>query len=1813
MPPSELVAGSALDQALGGGTSFTSNVHTAAASQGPYAWANNGLGRYGSNSETFRATGRDYQGDLSKSMFHAEEAKRLGYINEAEFDWLYTVNKPGERRSTIEKLLGYKAHTGGVLGALDDVFGVLETVSGYRAMLSVSAAVTEGLKQKGSWGFAFSTEEFKRAWSGEVSESGRTSYKDILMQGGNELKGAGGFATTLAFDIMLDPATYLTFGLSAAAKVSIGQGGKLSRAVAEGAEGALKVVKGSKKSGRTAEQILKQATGAKDIPSSLTLTRYGSDMFQVASRELIETQPKAIKKILNHLDDGDADFVQGGLEILSPTDLTRLSAQPLYRRAVTEYAVRNFDRLAMRLSGWEDQAATLAGKGLSELARTNLRRGPGSMFQQFNMSSIGGFMVKGAKTALNPIGAARDIGSRAAGKAAGPGGLFQETAGVLAKERGLRTLGRASVAGQALGGLAMGDPNMLLSAAGTAITTEIPALAVTAVAKALPTSAVRWTQKSFQHGIERMPVEDATELQRIKSGMDLAVEGKKSELVGFFDAKIVHEVNHLGKTTSRKLSKGDREIIARHMDKPALNMIEDGSPLYEPMQWIKQQFVHIAEQERELGILGSSWGDYVTHYYGSKRAGAVAKFMKNRGTETRRLLWELDRSNVANSNSFALHRVVATFDDAEKLLGKGALDTDIGSILARRWSSSIRMQSKMRAQRLMIERHGISALGEGFKNSHAAINQIGGKLGNLARNFVDLGPPQRASKASIAKLADSFTDAATVKGVDWFATSEDAIRRIRKARGAAAARKARAGFKGSKGLPEFSATISRAVKEAASAKVDRATVLKSTRNQNLKALDKIAKSAFNKPASKLSMGELGALDDYLNLTVLKNKAAIKTFETVGKMNNTHRLSLVEIGVTGGAGIRPSSAAHRLAREAPEYSDRQLMAIGRKLANSEGSATRRVLSKQLQGAADPSAITAIKRDLKAEQALIDRKYRELGRKAVARSPKQEPKRIRTVIEQGLERSAAAARKKARSAKAKAARLRKKVPEVKHGTLKAAASVHDRILKAKKALGDHNAALSRERQPLVDTVARLTAQLDSARAKLELVTERIGRGVYRGVDLKSARNAAKTHGHQIEGAARDLRKAKKDLAKIDLKPKKESSRLSSAVGKLQAEQKALRTQLKEDKDLIELWTKASELDDSAAEIVKGAERLGEIADAEKALGSRQDTFLHRVGKDGKGRPGQWYVPEVWLDAIDQSFGHTWNPSSKIDRMLAAWQRFQLLWKIPLTLPFAEHHGRNAITNAFLMSGQLGFRMLNPGNWRDMASVMAVAASRIGKEGDVARAAVRTSTKKVKGLPEPDLRGVFGNHVIKTANGHEYTASEIFRQATFRSITHGFVSAEVDAVAGTFGDLFHGRLVPNLGSMRTAADLLSTRARAKVSDSVATEGVLGGTAVAAAKLGAEGLGSALRGINNSARWVSRKAEHVVDVPFRVAMFTDAVKRGKSFDDAAEVVRQHLNDWSRLSSFEKKYARSIIPFYSWIQFSAERFIKDLTTNPTAITNPIRLTKSIQTAMESEPPTSDYQSDWMAERVGIWEEEGEGLYKRYLLNGINADEAMRQVAGLTELTRSMAHNFAKLTGADALAWTTFAPDGNPKDDLRFLAQMDFMAVSVVEGLRGRDFFSGAPTGTVDEVLQDEGYSRYSAARHLVHPGTRDNFGSRMLRGLLDVEEIEGDPKAARANATRRWLLGRTPPARFISAYERKQKAIVAALDSGDMKSAGRLSFEGALEGLGTRAYIYDEKKQKLYYYRDRVDAAQRLLLNAGYYQKFGRVYRPKTVKARKK
>jgi len=335
---------------------------------------------------------------------------------------------------------------------------------------------------------------------------------------------------------------------------------------------------------------------------------------------------------------------------------------------------------------------------------------------------------------------------------------------------------------------------------------------------------------------------------------------------------------------------------------------------------------------------------------------------------------------------------------------------------------------------------------------------------------------------------------------------------------------------------------------------------------------------------------------------------------------------------------------------------------------------------------------------------------------------------------------------------------------------------------------------------------------------------------------------------------------------------------------------------------------------------------------------------------------------------------------------------------------------------------------------------------------------------------------------------------------------------------------------------------------------------------------------------RTVTEYTELLTDIPFRIAMYTDNVLRGKSGAEAAEAVREYLNDWGRLGKREKVYTKTAIPFYSWLQFSLERAFKDAVETPGMFMLPFKAADNVQSYMSDSPPP-EYQPRWMNERLGIWDDPNENGYHRRIQGfAMNQEEALRQALAMGDLAEHMMSEATRLPIFGPGIEKVFRPRKKAPNEapLRFLAQIDFVTKSAIEATYGRELFSGAPTGTRPELLMIES-SRLEAGR-----GFKDldklGTGGSWLKDWLEFEVDEEHPERAKVNAKKRWLLGQTPPARFVSAYEQYVKN----------KEVGEANYLATAASLfGVKLYRYHPNEGRYYYDRGRLEALAGLMRQA--------------------
>ena len=100
------------------------------------------------------------------------------------------------------------------------------------------------------------------------------------------------------------------------------------------------------------------------------------------------------------------------------------------------------------------------------------------------------------------------------------------------------------------------------------------------------------------------------------------------------------------------------------------------------------------------------------------------------------------------------------------------------------------------------------------------------------------------------------------------------------------------------------------------------------------------------------------------------------------------------------------------------------------------------------------------------------------------------------------------------------------------------------------------------------------------------------------------------------------------------------------------------------------------------------------------------------------------------------------------------------------------------------------------------------------------------------------------------------------------------------------------------------------------------------------------------------------------RVAVFIDALRKGKSADEAAMLVKKTLFDYSDLSSFERNVLKRVIPFYTWTRKNIPAQIEGILKNPQRY-------QKITTARENIEykhgrPDPEF-TEWWGKRVPIY------------------------------------------------------------------------------------------------------------------------------------------------------------------------------------------------------------------------------------------------------
>ena len=96
---------------------------------------------------------------------------------------------------------------------------------------------------------------------------------------------------------------------------------------------------------------------------------------------------------------------------------------------------------------------------------------------------------------------------------------------------------------------------------------------------------------------------------------------------------------------------------------------------------------------------------------------------------------------------------------------------------------------------------------------------------------------------------------------------------------------------------------------------------------------------------------------------------------------------------------------------------------------------------------------------------------------------------------------------------------------------------------------------------------------------------------------------------------------------------------------------------------------------------------------------------------------------------------------------------------------------------------------------------------------------------------------------------------------------------------------------------------------------------------------------------------AATAVDNFYRVSIFIDRLNDGVSPSQAASLAKKAAFDYGALTDFEKRVMRNTIMFYSYMRKNMDLFYDTLLTNPSRVTNQLRLTNGLHRANLNEDP----------------------------------------------------------------------------------------------------------------------------------------------------------------------------------------------------------------------------------------------------------------------
>ena len=307
--------------------------------------------------------------------------------------------------------------------------------------------------------------------------------------------------------------------------------------------------------------------------------------------------------------------------------------------------------------------------------------------------------------------------------------------------------------------------------------------------------------------------------------------------------------------------------------------------------------------------------------------------------------------------------------------------------------------------------------------------------------------------------------------------------------------------------------------------------------------------------------------------------------------------------------------------------------------------------------------------------------------------------------------------------------------------------------------------------------------------------------------------------------------------------------------------------------------------------------------------------------------------------------------------------------------------------------------------------------------------------------------------------------------------------------------------------------------------------------------------------------KAGQWVEQQQKMVAYIGSLKQGKSIDEALELAEKAGFDYSKITPFEAKIMRRLIPFYTFTRKNIELQAKTLLEHPERISNVIKGFRAVgeQPTEEDLAGLPDYVKQGFVSKTGRTDEYGRPLFKT--AGGTPIEQAGQQISG--------------------------------NIPLRIASQTNPILKWIIEGSTGIDTFRSAG-GEITKTAEVTSADRYAKAPKLLKdflkmtPTTRATYVNNKKVG--EREGYNADPERLR-------LLNSLPTSRFVNVitglFDPTKKTETKALD--------------ALTGI--KQYASDKEQQEYWTEKRNKEALINLLERIGAVKTFEKPYIPKGKK----